>query len=154
MENDILLDSERVNGVMERVFGETADFTSMVASLIESEISGIRLYTAIAARLGGEPKRTIYAIIRAKRTHLKLLRALYFIKTGKTAEFAPACAVISGAAEGIRLQYSAELKLSREYTAAAGFADCDEVRREFIAMSRISQQNAYRLLILFKRTLR
>ena len=151
MENDILFDPARMGGVMERVFGEKADDISVIRSLIASESAGINRYSAISSRLGGDAGKTVRQIMQTKRGNLKLLQALYYIKTGKAAENAPSCAVLSGTAEELRLLYRAELNISRDYASAAGISESPELRDELMSMSRASSADAYSLLLLMKR---
>jgi rubrerythrin len=110
--------------------------------VMDDETGDAQFYSALACKCSGPAREPRRRIASAERCHLKILRARYFILTGKTYAPPDSCPLIYSPADALRRKYAGEKEGAEKYGRAAEQASDPDLRDTYLTLSREEARHA------------
>jgi rubrerythrin len=148
--NDYSFDRAKFDAVWQRVMPGTVDDnikpntmtqkaethdTEQLCDFMDDEANDAQIYCLLASKCSGCTRQMLSRISADERSHLKKLRAKYFILTGETYTPPNACPLIYSVPDTLRKKYSGEKEGSAAYRAAAEKNSHKELADTYLALS-------------------
>ena len=148
-DKDLAFDREKFEAVWRRVMPEAAENNKeqnaadptekndarRLREFMDNEARDARVYRMLAAACSGSMRQRLHRIALDEQSHLRKLKAVYFILTGEIYRPPEACPLIRGLPETLRRKYLDEKEGSAAYKDAAEKTPVKELADTYPALA-------------------